>query len=267
MSNISKIFVFLGWILTVPLLSQQEQGWRGIVPLRSTRAQVEALIGQPLPNGRTYVLKDERVNVVYSQGSCDRNKVEWNVPPNTVLGITIYPQAKMISDLQFDLSKFEKVISQQNPNLFSYINKKLGTGFKARSNGEIIVIEYFPSDQDTNLRCPKFSQSQVSYDSLAYFKFDEYPNLKFADEKERLNNFASRLRQEPDSKGYIIVHPGRSMVSSTARARANRAKRYLVDIRGFDAARIITLEGARREKFGVALYAVPSSVSFQPPYK
>ena len=89
----------------------------------------------------------------------------------------------MISDLRFDLSQFEKVSDQQNPNLVSYINKKLGTGFKAKSTGEIIVIEYFPTDQDTNLRCLEFSQGQVTDDSLAYFKFDEYPNLNFADQR------------------------------------------------------------------------------------
>ena len=267
MNSISNIVVCLAWIVTIHLLPPQENGWRGIVPLHSTRAQVEALIGQPLPNGRTYVLKNERVNVVYSEGSCDRDKVEWNVPPNTVLGITIYPTKMLIKDLRVDLSQYEKDIDKQNPDLVSYINKKLGTGFRARSNGEIVVIEYFPTDDNKKLRCPEFSQDQVTAESIEYFKFDEYSNLTFADERARLDNFASRLRQEPDSKGYIIVYPGRGMVLRTARARANRAKRYLVEISGFDAARILAIEGSRREKFGVALYAVPSSFSFQPPYK
>ncbi len=271
MNNTSKIVVCLAWILTIHLLPQQEKGWRGIVPLHSTRAQVEDLIGQPLFNGRTYVLKNERVNVVYSEGRCDRDKVEWNVPPNTVLGITIYPTKMLISDLRIDLSQYEKDIDKQNPDLVSYINKKLGTGFRARSNGEVVVIEYFPTDDDKNLRCPEFSQDQLTANSIEYFKFDEYSNLTFADEKARLNNFASRLLREPNSKGYIIVHPSRSIVSSKARARAHRAKRYLVDVRGFEPTRIVTLEGSRREKFGVALYSVPSSVAFpaaiQPPYK
>ena len=265
MSNIIRTLVYLAWILPIPLLLQQEKGWRGIVPLHSTRAEVEALIGPPLANGRTYALKEERVNVVYSEGGCDRNKAEWNVPQNTVLGITIYPQTKVfISDLRLDLSKFEKLIDEQNPNFVSYRNQDLGMGIRAKSNGEIVVVEYFPLDKDRHLRCPEFSRDQLSRDSLAYFKFDEYPNLSFADEKARLNNFATRLLQEPNSKGYIIAHPGRGMASGSALTRAEKAKRYLVNVRRIDSTRIVALGGSRRGKFSVALYTVPDSFSFPP---
>ena len=53
----------------------QAQGWRGIVPLHSTRADVERLVGSPMtPNGITYDLKNERVNVVYSDGGCAKGQ-------------------------------------------------------------------------------------------------------------------------------------------------------------------------------------------------
>jgi len=43
------------------------QGWRGIVPLHSTRKDVERLIGGPMqPGGMTYDLEEGRVNVTYS---------------------------------------------------------------------------------------------------------------------------------------------------------------------------------------------------------
>jgi len=40
-------------------------------------------------------------------------------------------------------------------------------------------------------------------------------------------------------------------------ARANRAKDYLTNSRGFDPGRIITRNGGYRNKVGAALYVVP----------
>jgi hypothetical protein len=44
--------------------TSQAQGWRGIVPLHSTRQDVEKIIGQPTEsNGITYDLQSERVSI------------------------------------------------------------------------------------------------------------------------------------------------------------------------------------------------------------
>ena len=262
MNNIIRMIISIAWLLSAIIVSQA-QGWRGIVPLHATRADVEALIGPPMqPNGRTYDLKNERVNVVYSDGSCDKSKTEWNVPADTVIGITVYPQTKLlISDVRTDLNNFEKFIDPHNPDSVSYSNKEEGIGIGTRSNGEVVVIEYFPAAKDSHVRCPKFSAHQLSNDEMAYFKFDEYSSLSFTDEKARLDNFAIRLLREPKMKGYIIIYSDQGMLSSEAQARAKRAKDYLVRARGLDAVRIVTVDGGRRERFEVELYALPSSIS------
>src|SRR6266498_1996177 len=66
------------------------QGWRGIRPLHSTREDVERLIGPPMqPNGDTYDLKGERVNIGYSDLRCTKGwPYGWNVPARTVTAIT-----------------------------------------------------------------------------------------------------------------------------------------------------------------------------------
>lgn len=262
MRNVIRIIICIGWLLSISGVIGA-QGWRGIVPLHSTRAEVEALIGPPMsPKGRTYDLKDERVTVFYSEGTCDNSKVEWNVLPDIVIGITIYPQRKlMISDLRTDLNKFEKFINPHNSETVSYTNKEEGFGFGTKSNGEVVVIEYFPAAKDSHLRCPKFSPGQLSIDQMAYFKFDEYSTLSFTDEKARLDNFAIRLLREPKIKGYIIVYPRKGMLSGETKARAKRVKDYLVKARGVDGARIVTINGAPKEKIKVELYALPSSLS------
>ncbi len=85
-------------------------------------------------------------------------------------------------------------------------------------------------------------------------KVDEYGNIKFNDEKARLDAFASRLQTEAGSQGYII---GYGTCEGEGLARANRAKDYLVNTRGIDAGRITTVDGGCRAELWVQLFACP----------
>src|SRR5438876_9242267 len=108
-----KTFLISASVILCLAVSSGAQGWRGIKPLHSTREQVERLIGPPMqPNGITYDLKNERVNVVYSDGNCANGwPYGWNVKPGTVIGITIYPQPRpKLSELPIDLSKSKKYV-------------------------------------------------------------------------------------------------------------------------------------------------------------
>lgn len=104
--------------------------------------------------------------------------------------------------------------------------------------------------------------SQVGETRVAR-KFDEYGNIAFNDEKARLDNFAIELQNDPGAQGYIIAYSGRRARANEAQARADRAKDYLVNTRGIDAGRIVTLDGGAREELTVELWIVPSGA--QPP--
>src|SRR5882724_1007593 len=58
--------------------------WHNFVPLQSTRREVEAALGAPqMFHGSTQIYKTdkERIDVLYSTGSCMLSGVErWNVP-------------------------------------------------------------------------------------------------------------------------------------------------------------------------------------------
>jgi hypothetical protein len=94
-------------------------------------------------------------------------------------------------------------------------------------------------------------------------KFDEYGNVNFNDEKARLDNFAIQLQNNPSAQGYIIAYGGRRQRAGEAQARADRAKNYLVNTRGIDAGRIVTVDGGNRENLTVELWVVPTGA--QPP--
>jgi hypothetical protein len=82
-------------------------------------------------------------------------------------------------------------------------------------------------------------------------KFDEYGNIKFNDEKARLDNFASELQNKAGSQGYIV---GYGACEGEGLARANRAKDYLVNTRGIDAGRVTVVDGGCRAELWVQLF-------------
>ena len=92
-------------------------------------------------------------------------------------------------------------------------------------------------------------------------KVDEYGNIRFNDEKARLDNFAIALQNEPGSQGTIIAYGGRVGRAGEAQARADRARDYLVNTRGIDAGRIQTIDGGFRDTLTVELYVVPAGAT------
>jgi hypothetical protein len=85
-------------------------------------------------------------------------------------------------------------------------------------------------------------------------KVDEYGNIKFNDEKARLDAFASALQGTPGNQGYIV---GYGAYEGEGLARANRAKDYLVNTRGIDAGRITVVDGGCRAELWVQLFNCP----------
>jgi len=89
-------------------------------------------------------------------------------------------------------------------------------------------------------------------------KFDEYGNIRFNDEKARLDNFAVQLQNEPGATGYII---GYGSCDAEGMTRANRAKDYLVNTRGIDGGRIMTIDGGCLPELQVQLWIQPAGAS------
>jgi Bacterial Ig domain len=85
-------------------------------------------------------------------------------------------------------------------------------------------------------------------------KFDEYGNIRFNDEKARLDNYAIQLQNEPGSTGTIIVY---GSCTGEGQQRGDRAKDYLVNTRGIEAGRITVVDGGCRADLTVQLWIVP----------
>lgn len=107
--------------------------------------------------------------------------------------------------------------------------------------------------------CPRTQSCtvQVRQKVLAR-KFDEYGNIRFNDEKARLDNYAIQLQNAPGDRAVII---GYGSCEGEGLTRANRAKDYLVNTRGIDAGRIDTVDGGCRAELHVELWLVPSGAA------
>jgi hypothetical protein len=109
--------------------------------------------------------------------------------------------------------------------------------------------------------CTATCSVQVPLLPLYPKKFDEFPNIKFDDEKARLDNFAIQLQSEPSARGYILVYSGPRDRAGDAQKRADRARTYLVGTRGIDSNRVVTLIGGQRGVQTVELWLVPNGAN------
>ena len=110
MNNIKLIIACVSTVLAM-VATVHAKGWRGLVPFHSTRTDVERLLGthkELRGVAFIYETKDERVVVSYSAGQCKESQSnDWNVPRDTVVSITVHPNAKLlVSDLKLDKMKY-----------------------------------------------------------------------------------------------------------------------------------------------------------------
>ena len=90
-------------------------------------------------------------------------------------------------------------------------------------------------------------------------KLDSYNLIQHSEaEMWHLEDFlVPALSADPQSRASIIAYGAREDAPGKARRFALRAKNYLVNYRGIDPQRIISVDGGRREEFVVEVWLVP----------
>lgn len=267
MQLLLKLCYCLCIVLSVPILSYGKD-WRGIIPMRSTRADVEALLGEPAPPTEyrpyskrfsIYLLDDGEVEFVFAEAEGKVHDCVKNVPAGTVLLIEIRPKKELtLRDLSIDETKFRKFDPSDPPNIGyqAYINEQEGLIVRTYEN-KVDKIVYIASAADKG-RCPDYyadSETMVKVFPCRFgpVKFDEFGNLSAKDENARLDNFAIQLEHMSDTVGYIIVYAGRRAGVGEAYTRSKRAKDYLEGHRAM-MGRVVAIDGGYREDFTMELF-------------
>jgi hypothetical protein len=108
--------------------------------------------------------------------------------------------------------------------------------------------------------CP--AQGQTNIEPAR--KFDEFGDIQASDLIARLDSFALALQNEPATRAFLIVYRTRRDLRGLSNRYAHRMKSYLVDSRGIEAARIVTVDGGAAECLTQELWLVPRGATPKP---
>src|SRR5687768_6482964 len=124
MKTLNTILFLCGLVIIAgPQASAQE--WRKIVPMKSTRADVERLLGPgDRSNGVVYELTDGVLSIEYSSGPCRKERRGgWNVPEGVVISFSFSAKNKQReSDLKLNRKKFRRVVDTHTHGIIYYVN-------------------------------------------------------------------------------------------------------------------------------------------------
>lgn len=87
-------------------------------------------------------------------------------------------------------------------------------------------------------------------------KFDEFGDINESYLKARLDNFAVMLQSDPVSRGFIIIYRTPRDIAGLNHRLAMRIKDYLVDSRGIDRERLVSVDGGVTENLTQELWIV-----------
>ena len=266
-------------LVLVSFSSAFAKDWRGILPLHSTRADVEALLGPPPPpppdhsytlnqSRSIYFLDEGEIYIVFADEEFRRQHDCDSVPLGTVLTISVAPKGELaVSNLNLDQKAFRKFDPSQTPGLGfeGFIDEKEGLVIRA-FKGNVEELVYFAATPD-QARCPRYYEKPEAFVQISRIAcglaFDSYGDIRFSDEKARLDNFAIQLLNDETARGHIFVYAGRKATAGEAQIRANRALNYLISVRQIDPQRVKAVDGGHQEEFRVQLYIVPAGA--EPP--
>lgn len=136
-------FVFLTNISNI----RAQEGWRGIIPLVSTRDEVEKKIGKPNENG-FYEFDEGRVFITYVEVNCDKIiRCDCLVPFGTVqhIRISIYYDLS-VEDLGLNSKKYKKTRNTHTPDVYTYSNHKTGIVYSVQ-DGMVDSISYYETEK------------------------------------------------------------------------------------------------------------------------
>ena len=279
MKSALKVLGYVSMILVLSGIAQAKE-WRGIVPLHSTKDDVEKLLGPPPPPSdgtRIYSLDNTRSIYFLDEGEVYIVFADKAVPaaagclgkisPGTIMLIQVTPKkALQLPDLNLDEQRLKKFDPSDPPNIgfAAYVDEEEGISVRT-CNEKIHQINYFAAAKDRHL-CPSYYEGPKWFCAILVDflkppvsrKIGEYDSLSLNVERPYLNELATQLEADSLSSGYIIAYAGRRARINEAKALADRAKDYLGRERKINPDRLVTIDGGYREEWSVELYLVPA---------
>jgi hypothetical protein len=261
------LLVIVSSVLLIAPREANGKNWKGIVPLHSTRADVERLLGQPVGEDSDYEVEGARVQFAYAERGCQEGiPGGWKVPPDTVVSITVSTLSETkVADLLVKDRSYEKIFKVHSTEV-DYVDALEGIRFTT-DNGLVKSVTYFASgSDDRQLRCGEFKYAApvtaAAKNRFEQVTYDSYGPIPFPDAKAKLESFAGQLQSmngtTPHFRGFVIVYAGRSAHEAEASKVVECSRDYLVRELKMDPNTIVVTDGGYRNEFIVELYIMPT---------
>ena len=124
----------------------------------------------------------------------------------------------------------------------------------------IIISAFFLA----GLKAQEPSPSPRPVDSTG--RWTEYGDIRFSDEKRLLDHLAVQLKKGPELVLYLLVYSDWRSCQQQGRARAVRAKNYLVKHHGIEASRVVWKDGGFRNDLSVEVWLIDGDEDRPEPY-
>jgi len=246
------------------------KAWKTIVPLHSTHADVDRLLGPPKGEDSLYEIGGEQVLISYSSQGCQEGVPGgWKVPSNTVVSITIIvsPAKDLpLADVLVSGRSYDQIYRIHTPQLVDYVDVHEGVRY-AVVDRSVQSITYFGSEaDDKKLRCGEYRYAVPvpvgAKNKFEQVPYDSYGKMPFEDAQGRLDSFLLQLQAMNEARahyrGFIIVYAGRSAYIAEASTIADCSKNYLVSVRNAAPDSVVATDGGYRDQFTVELYIMPN---------
>lgn len=142
----SKLIAIVFTGLLVVGFQKNQIEWRTIVPLVTTRNEVEAKLGAPV-SGKEYIsiydTTEERISVWYGGAkTAATDDCRWDTPNETVFKFVLAPKKKVrLADMNIDLEKFDKQKALEMVHDYYYYNENEGLTITTRvADGDEILL-------------------------------------------------------------------------------------------------------------------------------
>lgn len=186
-----------------------------------------------------------------------------------MLGITLYFDPFWKTKQRSSLVS-ERWVSRMTSSVGGTVRKDACAGEIHRVYPALRMLQIsFPVDSHQDVRCsvpqssvPNLITFQIDQTKPPYTlpKFDEYGDLPFAEEKQRLDYFAQELKSVPSEPGYIIEYRSKRPRLKPL-SRAKRARHYLVKTKGIESKRLFIVDGGYRKEFKLELRLGPTNIN------
>jgi hypothetical protein len=265
-------------LLFLPVVALgQTNSWNGIVPLHSTKSDVEKIDSLkiegecPRPgNACHYILNNQRIWVNYARGGC-KGSDSFDVPKDTVLSISVdnpIGYGKSLDELKLDKNELSSKITHTMTGYWT--NSENGVTYTfSQVHSQLASISYIPKKSDNDLRCYGFPP----YDPDAYYIplqkiefFNPSSNRYETDYIYELDSyFIPFLADDLDFNGYVMVYFDRKLTLERYRQKVSRIRKHLFMTRKVNRKRVMIIEGGMRERAEIELYLLHKAKKPQPP--